>query len=84
MIPLIQLASQVLVLLVIARALLSWFPAANPSLAPVRLLYQTTDPLLRPIQRVLPTLGGIDFSPFVAILIVQLAARLLVGMLGVR
>ena len=83
MIPLIQLASQVVVLLVIARALLSWFPAANRGLAPVRLLYQTTDPLLRPIQRVLPTLGGIDFSPFVAILIVQLAARLLVGMLGV-
>jgi len=84
MIPFIQLATQVVVLLVIARALLSWFPAVNPGMAPVRLLYQATDPLLRPIQRVLPTLGGIDLSPLVAILLVQLASRLLIGMPWLR
>ncbi len=35
-------------------------------------LYRVTDPVIRPIRRVLPTMGNIDFSPWVALLLIQL------------
>jgi YggT family protein len=60
----VQLASGV----VIVTALLSWINPYAP-LAPVfNLLAQ---PLLRPVQRVLPAIGGIDLSPLVVLLILQ-------------
>lgn len=43
----------------------------------VPLVAQLTTPVLRPLQRRLPTLGGIDFSPAVAILILLLTRALL-------
>ena len=60
---------------IIAAALVSW---VNPSpYHPlVRLLYQVTEPVLRPIRRLLSRYQtGIDFSPLVAILIIQLVRR---------
>lgn len=74
MILLIQIAAQALVLLVIVRALLSWFPSVNTHTGVGRLVYRATDPILRPIQRVLPAPGGIDLSPVVAILLIQFLA----------
>ncbi len=35
-------------------------------------LYRTTEPALRPIRRILPTFGSIDFSPLVLLLAIQL------------
>ena len=64
-------------LLIVLRALLSLVGGGydNP-MRPV--LAQLTDPLLRPIQRVLPSLGGFDFSPLVAILVITLLRILVV------
>jgi YggT family protein len=42
-------------------------------------LYRVTDPILRPLRRVLPTVSGIDFSPWVAILLIQMVAMPLLG-----
>ena len=49
-------------------------------------LYRVTDPVLRPIRRVLPTFGNVDFSPWVALLLIQLVVVPLVGALyaGIR
>jgi YggT family protein len=41
-------------------------------------LFRVTDPILRPIRRVLPTMGNIDFSPWVALLLIQLVVEPLV------
>jgi YggT family protein len=41
-------------------------------------LFRVTDPILRPIRRVLPTMSGIDFSPWVALLLIQLVVQPLV------
>ena len=47
----------------IAGAILSWFNRGNnPAFYA---LYQLTEPLLKPIKRILPTVGVIDFSPMV-------------------
>ena len=53
----------------------SWvqLPPSNPI---GRIIYGLTEPLLRPIRRVLPPMGGIDFSPVVLLVIVQLVKRL--------
>ncbi len=43
---------------------------------------QVTEPILAPIRRVLPTFGMIDFSPLVAILLLSVAQRIIVYVLG--
>ena len=42
------------------------------------LLTQVTDPILLPIRRVLPTFGRLDFSPIVAIILLQVIEAVLV------
>ncbi len=64
-------------ILIVLRALLSLFGGGYDSpILPV--LAQLTDPLLRPIQRVLPSLGGFDLSPLIAILAITLLRILIV------
>ena len=63
--------------LIIARVIISWF--ANQSRHPlIPLIYQLTEPVLRPINRVLPALGGVDLSPLFALI----ALRALLLLLG--
>jgi len=52
--------------LIIIRALISWV-SPDPYNPIVRFIDQATDPILRPIQRALPPMGGIDLSPLIAI-----------------
>ena len=42
-------------------------------------LYRATEPVLRPIRRILPNLGGIDFSPWIVCLLIQLVLIPIVG-----
>lgn len=68
---------QLYVWLLIAAAVLSWlvaFNVVNPYNSFVRnvgeFLYRITEPVLGPIRRMLPDLGGIDLSPMVVILLI--------------
>lgn len=63
--------------LIIAMVILSWVGrgARHPV---VPLVYQLTEPLLRPVRRVIPPIAGIDLSP----LIVLIAIRFLLVLLG--
>lgn len=65
--------------LVVGRAILSFFPIGSDSpFAPlVELLDRITEPLLAPIRRVLPPLGGLDFSPVVLIIGLQIVRGIL-------
>lgn len=67
-------ALDVLTWLIIATALLSWFPI-DPRNRWVRLLHAITDPVLHPIRLLVPTIGGISFDAIVAILLLQLIQR---------
>jgi YggT family protein len=63
--------------LIIARVIISWI--ANRSQHPlIPLVYQLTDPVLRPISKLLPPMGGIDLSPLFALI----ALRALLLLLG--
>ena len=64
----LQLLITVLWLLILGRILLSW---VNPTMSgPVaRFMMETTEPLLAPIRRFMPTTGTLDFSPLVLLLV---------------
>ncbi len=62
------------IVLLFARAILSWVNPYSPVAAPVA---QLTQPLLRPIQRILPLIANIDLSPLVMILLLQAVLMLL-------
>ncbi len=60
---------------IIARSLLPWF-RVDPYHPAVQLLIRITEPLLEPIRRSLPLIGGFDFSPLVALLILWFLEQL--------
>jgi YggT family protein len=64
------------ILLIIIRAVFSWF-APNPGNQFYRTLVVLTEPVLAPIRRIIP-LPGIDISPIIAILLIQIVARALI------
>lgn len=64
--------------IVIGRAVISWVNA-DPSNPVVRFLYEVTEPLLSRIRKWLPvTMGGIDFSPMILILMIMFLQSFLV------
>jgi YggT family protein len=76
---------ELVVLVVIINAVISWLVAfdvinlRNPTMYRfVRTLDAITEPMLRPIRRVLPSLGGIDLSPIILLLLLQ-ATRIVVN-----
>ena len=58
--------TNLLVIAIIARALLSWFNM-DPRSPLIQALNQITEPILDPIRRIMPRLGMIDLSPMIAI-----------------
>jgi YggT family protein len=79
------LALDIYTWIIIASAIFSWlyaFGVVNPRNQFVssigRMLYQITEPALRPIRRFLPNFGGIDISPIVLLLIIFLIERIIV------
>lgn len=78
---LLSLAIQVWTIAIIVAAVLSWFAAGggmgyNPVFA---LLDDLTAPLLRPARALLPDMGGLDLSPLVVIIVLQLFNILMVA-----
>jgi YggT family protein len=59
---------RILALLVFVRALISWFRPDSYSW-PMVMLYDLTDPILTPLRRIMPSFGGLDLTPLLAILI---------------
>ena len=72
--------------IIIAQVILSWlfvFNVLNTSSQGVRSIAVAIDritaPLYRPIRRLLPDFGGIDFSPLVILILIQVIKKLLAG-----
>jgi YggT family protein len=77
---------QILGWVIIAQVILSWliaFNVLNTSSAGLRAFINALErilgPLYRPIRRILPDFGGIDFSPLVLLLLIQVLRMLLSG-----
>ncbi len=82
--PLFDLG-EIYVLILFARALLSWFPYSPSSpLNPVRrLVFTVTEPVLAPFRRIVPPIGMIDLSFLVAIIVVQIFVNDVLGRLPI-
>ena len=79
-INIIQTLGSILLLVVLASVLLSYF---LPPYNNIRLfLDRIVNPLLMPIRRVVPTLGMIDFSPIVLIIMIQVVEWVLISVLS--
>ena len=65
-----------LFIVVLGRVLMSWI---NPRFegAVARFLYDTTEPLLSPIRRVLPSTGMIDLAPMILVMVLLILMRVL-------
>jgi YggT family protein len=81
---LINTILQLYIWVLIIQAILSWLIAFNVVNTYNRFVYtlhdtmnRLTEPLLRPIRRILPNLGGIDVSPIILIVLIMFLQRLL-------
>jgi len=57
-----------LIVAVVIRALLSWFPL-SPRNQFVQFVTRVTDPLIQPVRRVVPPLGMLDLSSMIVIVV---------------
>ena len=70
-------ALQLYLIALFGRIVLSWFPISpdSPLASIFSFLYRITEPVLGPVRRVLPPIGGggmaIDFSPIIVLVVIQ-------------
>ena len=67
----------ILIVAIFARVLLTWFPTANTYNPLVALIYQLTEPILRPLRGIIPRIGMFDLTPTVALFILFAIFRIL-------
>ncbi|WP_334190651.1 YggT family protein [Noviherbaspirillum sp.] len=63
--------------LIIIEAVFSW---VNPHAPLAPFIRALNDPLMRPLRRVIPLIGGIDLSPLAALLLLQIGLRLITSL----
>jgi len=59
-------------LILILRILLSWFPNIDWWKQPFKFLHDASEPILAPFRKLIPPVGGLDLSPIVAFLFIQI------------
>lgn len=72
---LIRVALQTLMILVFGFAILSW---VQPGSSAYAMLGRLTEPMLAPLRKVIPTIGGVDLSALVLIVLLQIGLMVLV------
>lgn len=81
LIQLISLVVDAYILMIIVRAIVSWF-GVDSRQPVVAFLDRATDPILNPIRNVIGSMGPIDISPLVAILLLSLLRHAVIGLLA--
>jgi YggT family protein len=76
----INLIFETLWWVILGRVLMSWFdPSGNYRIS--RILYDMSEPILAPARRILPTFGGVDWSPLVTMIALNLLQGFVVASL---
>ncbi len=79
LIDIVGLVYWFLIIMVLADVFVSWF--LDPFHPVRKFLDSIVQPMLNPIRRLLPQTGGMDFSPFVLLIGLQLIRSLIIGLL---
>ena len=75
----IDMVFNILQIIIIVRVVLSWI-SHNPSNQFIRIIYQVSEPILKPIREILPITGmGFDLSPIVAFFLLGLLKKILLS-----
>ena len=75
----IDMVFNILQIIIIVRVVLSWV-SHNPSNQFIRIIYQVSEPILKPIREILPITGmGFDLSPIVAFFLLGLLKKILLA-----
>jgi YggT family protein len=85
-ITIISLGFQLYEFLILIRVLLTWVNTDpyNPVIRHpiVQILHRITEPVLQPVRRVIPPIGGtVDVSPVVALILLEILRRILISLL---
>ena len=74
----VNILAWILFVAILIRSIISWInlEQSNPL---VVIIYQITEPILAPIRRLLPSFGGLDLSPVVAIIIIFVIQRIVIA-----
>lgn len=68
--------------LFIFRIVLTWYPQIDTSRFPLNIVVIPTEPILKPLRKIIPPLGGVDITPIVCVGICTLLREILLGQQG--
>ena len=80
LIDIVQWAATIFSILVFARVIISWMGSGSTHPL-VLLVYRLTEPVLGPVRSILPSFGGLDFSPVLVLIGIQVLERVLIRVL---
>ena len=70
----VEVLRQLVFFVIMVRIVLSWF--GNPYNRLTGFIYSVADPILKPFKKIVPLIGMLDFSPVVAVLVIDFAFQL--------
>ncbi|MFM7220771.1 MAG: YggT family protein [Nodosilinea sp.] len=78
----VGLGLAIMTLLFIFRIVLTWYPQVELTRFPWLLIFWPTEPLLAPVRKWIPPIGGVDIAPVIWVGLITLLRELLVGQQG--
>jgi len=69
-------------ILIILRIFLTWIPSIDWNQQPIKSIREVTDMYLNIFRRFIPPVGGLDFSPIIAIIVLQLLQGIVVSLVA--
>ena len=78
----LSLGLGLMTILFIFRIVLTWYPQINTNRFPINLVVIPTEPILSPLRKVIPPLGGVDITPIIGVGICTLLREMLLGQQG--
>ena len=68
--------------LFIFRIVLTWYPQVDTSRFPLNIVVIPTEPILKPLRKIIPPLGGVDITPIICVGVCTLLREILSGQQG--
>jgi YggT family protein len=76
----VNLLFWVLEMAILMRVILSWF-RLDPYHPFVQIIHQITEPIIGPLRRIIPSIGMIDITPVVALIVLQIVQEILLSLI---
>jgi YggT family protein len=78
----LSLGIGIMTILFIFRIVLTWYPQLDTNRFPFNLAVVPTEPILKPLRKVIPPLGGVDITPIIGVGICTLLREILLAQQG--